>query len=252
MVKGIILAVGYGNTVARPTQAQQRPVELGVHLSRRARRLLGNTGAVHKNVQNLEVAATQAAKKLWESCQDQQVVVWLDNWYRKRFGTDPRQTDMSMNVSVLAILHIPDVRVFLGHKSLDEILTTIPSKVQELSRVASRLLSGVALIVEDDLQHNWIRVPLDIHREGMRSLQWTPYLLTEFSVGNQFDLLSILHDLEGLQRHTKRNLPLLVDMDIHYRVMKLMYGVATSNFKMTPKMNMVPILYGVWYRSNML
>ena len=87
------------------------------------------------------------------------MVVWLDNWYRKRFGTDPRQTDMSMNVSVLAILHIPDVRVFPGHKSLDEILTTIPSKVQELSRVASRLLSGVALIVEDDLQHNWIRVP---------------------------------------------------------------------------------------------
>ena len=76
-VKESILAVGYGNTVAWPTQAQQRRVELGVHLSRRARRLLGNTGAVHKNVPNLEVAATQAAKKLWNLAK---ISKWWFGW----------------------------------------------------------------------------------------------------------------------------------------------------------------------------
>lgn len=200
---------------------------------------------MHKKVENLEVAASQSARRLWDSCEDHQVLVWLDNWYRKRFGTDPQQTDMSLNVSVLAILHIPEVPVFPGHKSLGEILVALPQLAQDLSRVAARLCAGVTIIVEEDLDHTQIRVPLDIHRVGMQSLQWYPYLLTELSVGNQADLLSILHDLHELQRHTRRPVPLLVDMDIHYRVMKLLYGVSTSGFNMSLKMNLVPVLYGV-------
>jgi hypothetical protein len=237
-------------SVARPNQSQQRPVELGVQLSRRARRLLGSTGAVHKNVANLENAAIQAARKIWDSCEDRQIIVWLDNWYRKRFGTDPRQTDMSLNVSVLAVLHIPEIPIFPGFKSLGEILSGIPGVSQELSRVAARLCSGVTAIAEEDLGPSLIRVPLDIHRDGIRSLQWTPYLLTELTVSSQADLLSILHDLDEMQRHTRRPLPLLVDMDIHYRVMKLVYGVSTSGFNMALKMNQVPVLYGVYFKCN--
>lgn len=154
---------------------------------------------MRKNVENLEDSACQAARKLWDSCSDHQVVVWLDNWYRKRFGTDPRQTDMSLNVSTLAILHIPEIPQFYGHKSLREIVQSIPTLAQELSRVAARMVSGVSIITAEDVQPDWIRVPLDIHRVGIRSLQWTPYLLTELSVSSQGDLLSILHDLRALQ-----------------------------------------------------
>lgn len=239
-----------GPTVAIPNQSRVRPVELGVHLSRRARRLLGSTGAVHKKVENLEESASLAAVNLWKSCRDRQIVVWLDNWYRKRFGTDPRQTDMSLNVSVLAILHITEVRLFEGHKSLGDMLNNIPNLVKGLSKVAARLISAVEVITDEDIQPQWIRVPLDIHREGMRSLQWTPYLLTEYSVSNQTDLMSILHDLQELQGHTKRTLPLLVDMDIHYRVMKLMYGQSTCTFDMALKLNQVPILFGVCIEGN--
>ena len=141
--------------------------------------------------------------------------------------------------------YILEVPAFPGHKSLGEILVALPQLAQDLSRVAARLCAGVTIIVEEDLDHTQIRVPLDIHRVGMQSLQWYPYLLTELSVGNQADLLSILHDLHELQRHTRRPVPLLVDMDIHYRVMKLLYGVSTSGFNMSLKMNLVPVLYGV-------
>lgn len=232
-------------SVARPSRTVDRPVETRLHLSRQARRLLGPTGAVRSTVENLEVAAGRAAVKLWDSCGDHQVVVWLDNWYRKRFGTDPSQVNMSLNVSVLAVLHIPEVPIFQGQKSLGEILASIPRIVVDLTRSLSRLLSGIKTINEEEIQAHMIRVPLDIHREGMRSLQWSPYLLTENSVSNQADLLQILHDLRDLQRHTRRPLPLLVDMDLHYRVMKFMYGVSTSEFAMSKKMSMTPVLFGV-------
>ncbi len=199
-----------------------------------------------KKVPSLESAAADAARKLWDQCKDQQLIVWLDNWYRKRFGTDPRQSDMSLNVSVVAILHIPEIPIFMGHKSLGQMISGISSLTLQLSRVPSRLLSGVACVIADDLQPDWIRVPLDVHRTGMRSLQWLPFLLTEYSVGCQADLLHILHDLRILQGHTKRAVPLLVDMDIHYRMMKLMYGVATSEYSVIQKFNLVPFCFGVW------
>lgn len=44
----------------------------------------------------------------WEACwcRGCQVVLWLDNWYRPRFTTDPARQDCSLNVSVLAVLHV--------------------------------------------------------------------------------------------------------------------------------------------------
>jgi hypothetical protein len=193
----------------------------------------------------LATEAAEAARTLWASCKDQQVVVWLDNWYRKRFSTDPRNNDMSLNVSVTAVLHISEIPMFQGYKSLRDLVTGIPVLVQQLMKVAARVIGGVQLVVEEDLHPECIRVPLDVHRTGMRSLQWSPYFLTEQSVSSQTDLLNIILELEGLQRQTRRALPLLVDMDIHYRLMKLIYGSSTAAFDMGMKMSQIPVLYGV-------
>ena len=203
-----------------------------------------------KKVPHLATAAAEAASRLWDSCDDSQVIVWLDNWYRKRFSSDPRHNDMSLNVSVMAVLHITDIPVFAGYFSLKEIASRIGTISVNLAKVAARVHSGVNLVNEDDLKCEWIRVPLDVHRSGMRSLQWTPYVLTEYTVSLQADLLHILGDLESLQKHTKRVLPLLVDMDIHYRVMKLVYGASTSTFDMGKRLSFMPVMYGVWIEGN--
>ena len=70
---------------------------------------------VSKNLLLLKSASNAAACRLWDSVEDQQVVVWLDNWYRKRFGCDPSNNDMSLNVSAMAILHITDIHVLPGY-----------------------------------------------------------------------------------------------------------------------------------------
>jgi hypothetical protein len=63
------------------------PVEEGLHLGRQSRRILGNTGAVARSMPSLKDASADATAKLWAALFNRQIVLWLDNWYRKRFGT---------------------------------------------------------------------------------------------------------------------------------------------------------------------
>ena len=174
------------------------------------------------------------------------MIVWLDNWYRKRFGSDPLTNDMSLNVSVLAVLHVPEIRLFKGHMSFPELVNATASVARQLVAALPRLRDGIGVVNAEPLQPEWIRVPLDVQRKGMHSLQWLPYQLTEETVGGSLDLLAIMKSLDSLQRHTKRAVPLLVDMNIHYRLMKLMYGRSTEKFDYGQSLLMTPVLYGVW------
>jgi hypothetical protein len=220
-------------------------VEKDIHLGRQARRLLGSTGSVAKNLPSLKKESEVAIGRLWDSMRDQQVVVWLDNWYRKRFGSDPDHNDMSLNVSAMAVLHIIDIPVFPGYMNLETVVRGISGQVARLVAAVPRVQSGVDTVMNEDIQREWIRVPLDVQRSEMRSLQWLPYLLTEETVGTQVDLLAILDGLQVLNNQTKRAVPLLVDMDIHYRILKLIYGGGLVKFDYARNLRLTPIIYGV-------
>ena len=230
---------------ARPQERGRQPVEKDVHLSRRARRLLSSTGAVQPRVPQLREEACAAAGRLWELCDRRQVVVWLDNWYRKRFGTDPITNDLSLNVSVLAVLHTTALPQFPGQLSAVDVLSGLPAVAQRLLETHTEIRRGVRCVNEEALQPEWIRVPLDIQRTGMRSLQWLPYLLTPLTVSSQIDLVQILDNLEPLRTRSRHCMPLLVDMDIHYRVMKMMYGESLCKWNFRRSLTSTPILYGV-------
>ena len=216
-----------------------------MHLGRRSRRILGATGAVAKDLPRLKVAANKAVQKLWTSMHGVQVVVWLDNWFRKRYGTNPQHSGMCLNVSAMAVLHIERIPVFPGYLSFSEVLDGINVIVKRVVSSSPRLHGGIQTITSEDLRQEWVRVPLDVQRTQMRSLQWLPYVLTEESVGSQVQLLGILDSLQLLQNHTQRCTPLLVDMDPHYRIMKLIYGSSNAGFDFARNMALTPVLYGV-------
>ena len=179
-------------------------------------------------------------------CERRQVVVWLDNWYRKRYGSDPLSNDMSLNLSVMAVLHTTALPTFPGHLMLNQLFDGVCGVVQVLLDAFPAIRRGVAVVNEKDLQPEWIRVPLDVQRCDMRSLQWLPYALTEQTVSSQRDLLAILADLDGLRVQSRMTLPLLVDMDIHYRIMKLLYGQTSVGWNYSAHLVQTPVLYGVY------
>ena len=57
-----------------------------------------------------------------------------------------------------------------------------------------------------------------------------PFFLTDLTVSASPDLVSIIHGLQEVQQHTQRRLPLLVDENIHYRVLKLVYSISYARY----------------------
>ena len=92
-----------------------------------------------------------------------------------------------------------------------------------------------------------IRVPLDVQRAAVRSLRWRPLSLTEQNVSSTEDLLKLLDAVRGLQQRTGHQLPMLVDENIHYRVLRMLYAADFSPWDMHRYLCDVPLLYGVWH-----
>jgi hypothetical protein len=123
--------------------------------------------------------------------------------------------------------------------------TCIAGVVRCLIETFPKIRAVVQSVLEVDLQLEDIRVPLDVQRTEMRSLQWLSYMMREQTVSSQHDLQFILFDLKYLRLQTRREVPLLVDMDIHYRIMKLIYGQSVQRWNFAASLVTTPLLYGV-------
>ena len=66
----------------QPRSVEQLPI------SRSIRRILCDTGVVAATAPSLKAQSEKAAKKLWDSMRNRQMVLWLDNWYWQRFSSD--------------------------------------------------------------------------------------------------------------------------------------------------------------------
>ena len=76
-----------------------------------------------------------------------------------------------------------------------------------------------------------VRAPLDVRRDA-RTVQapvWRPFALSKEKVTGGVGLLNLLHFAKDTAQQTNRVLPLLVDENIHYRILNLFYGARTSD-----------------------
>jgi hypothetical protein len=176
-------------------------------MTRAARRILHTTGAVARTVPNLKNEAAVRAAKMWDFCRGRQTVVWLDNYYRHRYGSDPETNNMSLNISVFALLNVPSIAAFRGHYTLRQLIDRVPWHAGQLVKSRARLVADIAHMAAVRLDVSCIRVPLDVPRQGVRSLQWLPYMLSPLRVGNNSDLLQLVESLGALRLHTGKCLP---------------------------------------------
>ena len=54
-------------------------------------------------------------------------------------------------------------------------------------------------LIEEPIEKDWVRVPLDVHRQNMRSLQWRPLFLSEWTTSGQLDLLNVICEIKEVQ-----------------------------------------------------
>ena len=94
-----------------------------------------------------------------------------------------------------------------------------------------------------------IRAPLDVVRDAAAvGVPWRPLMLSELQVGSQRDLVDVLlFARDAVAPHTRPPLPLVVDENIHYRILRLRYGSAYADTGVAGALAETPPLYGVWH-----
>ena len=179
--------------------------------------------------------------------QGRQIVVWVDNFYKRRFGVNPTCTDNSLNGAVLAVLHTVRFGPWQGHPSLGQLLDRVELTAALIRNASKRLAEWVADLQENPPKFGEIRAPLDQNRTQCRSLKWTPLTLEEQAPGNQKDLVELLQLSDEFRQQSTGQLPVLMDENIWLRLMKFMYSEAYKNIDVRTGMKDFILIYGVWH-----
>ena len=91
-------------------------------------------------------------------------------------------------------------------------------------------------------------MPLDVPRDQVRTPQWMPLGVYDLRVGMQSDLVKVLQNVVQVVCGRARGpTPLLVDINIHYRLLKMLYGSSYAQWPLTRMLRPSPPLFGVWH-----
>jgi hypothetical protein len=92
-----------------------------------------------------------------------------------------------------------------------------------------------------------MRIPLDVRRRQGRSLQWRPFSLNDNLVQSNKELIDLLQFVSYVGQHVALPMPVLMDINVHYRLMKMCYGERMLQWDMRGMLRNHPPLFGVWH-----
>lgn len=261
LVKNVVAQFRHWRKMAYPVKAPRVVPALQNRLSRSLRRMFGYAGVVRVDVPTLRKQALSAADNLRADLDNQAVVLWVDNWYWERYGTSPANPVLSQNVTAIGVLVLSSTATGPAQGTRSHQFPTFPGHLGlhhctvRVDNVAASVVSAVATLVRvvqelsrQQIASDWIRVPLDVNRQTVSSLQWRALMLTQQRVSHNEELLAVLNEVRRVQTQlVKVTTPLLVDEKIHYSVCRLMYSVTHTNVDVCGWLRHVPLLYGVWH-----
>ena len=225
-----------------------RPLDNVHGQSRAQRRKMSRTGACKNKEPSVSELSDIIAVKLWARIGRGQWMAWFDNFYRRRFAPSPHNDNLSLNCTAVTLLKLPNaLPPFVAFPSLSEMEDSIPRLARDLVASHRQLICAVGDLTSQRIDAKWIRCPLDIKRFGVRSVAWQPFLLSPLETGRQDHLVVLLQLMNQLQSRNNKVWPVLVDEQIHYRILKLMYSVSYSKYRVNTWLTRTPPIYGVWH-----
>ena len=151
---------------AVPYQGEPKSV-VAIEGSRARLRILARSGLARYSAPSVKEKAAVRFQTTWNKMHQQWVVLWMDNWYKKQFTTNPDKNDKSLNATGLAVLLLRDApRYWHGHPSLEELERRVPVVARMLGNTdgtLARILRDLGFASTWPVVRN-IRAPLDIIR----------------------------------------------------------------------------------------
>ena len=235
---------------AVPYQKKPKSV-IAIEGSRAKRRILARSGVARYSAPSVKERAAVRLQTRWNKIHQQWVVLWMDNWYNKKFTTNPDKTDKSLNATALAVLLLQNApRYWHGRPNLEEPerrVGVVAPMLGNTEGTFARNLGDLGFACKRPVVRN-IRAPLDILRPvPAKRPHWRPLCLSKEKVRGNISLLNLLQFMRDLAQHTRPVVPVLCDENIHYRICKMMYGEKTTGWNVELFLRSHPILYGLWH-----
>ena len=142
--------------VERATRASHRGT-----ITQAIRRKLAMAEECTSNAPALSEVATIQAAHLWGLFERQHITLWYDNYRRYISGVDPHNSDKSLHVTAIAVLHTIELPQYLGLPSLDVVAEEVSQVIAYVVRCFGLLLQR-STILDGPIPRTWVRAPLDL------------------------------------------------------------------------------------------
>ena len=142
---------------------EEKAVGSLISASRGMRTQMSHAGFAAGRLPPLGQQAHATTNAIWRSMAGKHVVVQFDNWYRRRYCSDPVRPNCCLNVTPMLVLHTTAIAMYPGFPTLDDLLQRIPQTAQAIVASFREFPRAVDALRRDPPEAQYVRVPLDVH-----------------------------------------------------------------------------------------
>ena len=213
------------------------------------RQLLAGSGLTLQRRPLRNKLRSRAAKREAAFVGSKVCVLWMDNFNRQRYSKNPAATrNQSINGTAMAKLPIDVGQAgWQGQPNVKAMYNKVDQVASALVSSHRAFVNSVRTLELENLQYEDVRVPCDRRRRGVSAASWLPHDVREGNIGSLEGLAVGLKYASQLQLTTGRVQPVMSDVNIFYRSLKLMYGTTFAHDNVRGAMENVPFVFGVWH-----
>ena len=230
---------------------QQRAEKVDMRsITRKQRSVLAVSGLLRTRRAPTSRLAVRNRQVVAEAVRPHGALVWIDNFNKFRYGRNVNEErNHCINGTVMAILPLKscEAQLWSGWMSLSRMFLGLRDVDSKVLRATTVLANEVKTLKQTPLQYDAVRAPCDVRRLGATNLPWWPWSVHGDNVGSTEGLLRVLLRVVDAQRQLKKLVPILVDINVYYRVMKLLYNPKLLQVNVRGALTEHPLLFGLWH-----
>ena len=201
----------------------------------------------------MDEEAAAAFRATWALVLASCCLLRIDNSYWAQYKAHPDESDRSQDYTAMAVLQLKQRPTYREEdpaiEDLAARITTAALPLQQRERRISQTLRAMGYADGCVLYARNVRAQLDVGRDTtlVQAPVWRPFALSKEKVTGGVGLLNLLQFANDTAQQTNRVLPLLVDENIHFRILKLLYGAKHQRCMMRAYLRHIPVVYSVWH-----
>ena len=231
---------------SRSTQKEHQALRT---LTKRQRHvLLGSTSVKRRRTRSAFLAA-EHLDDLRVAIRRGGAVCWVDNYSRLRYSRNPYESrNLSINGTAMAVLPVEVcIRTWSGWPGILNMYRRRDVVTNDIFQMSKTIGDGIRDLLQADYNNADVRVPCDVCRDGVTALAWYPYSVDKFGIGSTEGLVLTFRKLITYQYRLPSLCPVVVDINIYYRMLKAMYSLSSVSMNIHGAMFHHPLLLGCWH-----